>query len=129
MSDHFQYQNVDDYIHEFIFEDAKKEAVDDFYDMFQQLVALHNAAQPYLMMLDLRKSGHFPIGHARQRQRAAFSQAEKFPMGRIALVVERPGVVDRVVSTMVRALHLPVRVEFFAEREVALGWLKDALDE
>ena len=76
-------------VHKFIFEKADEQAVDEFCQVFEQLMRDHEGTDPILMMVDLRPDGIPPFQYLLRAIRDIYSRVDNPPEFRSAYMYNR----------------------------------------
>lgn len=122
-----EYRVTDQGIHEFIFREANKEAVDDFFRKLEAVFVATHGVDTNRYILDITQAGERDVSLATNVQR--FRRLETLypnrPRGRTA-ILHRPGLAYTFMDSFIRALA-PSRdvTRFFPvdQRDQAVTWL------
>ncbi|MBI1279082.1 MAG: hypothetical protein GC179_13220 [Anaerolineaceae bacterium] len=114
-------------IHQFIFREATKEAIDDFFHKLEAVFVATSGVDTNRYILDITQSGERNVSLVTNVQR--FRRLETLfpnrPRGRTA-ILHRPGLAYTLIDSFIRALA-PSRdiTRFFPvdERDEAIAWL------
>lgn len=119
-------------IHELIYTDASRTAVDAFWAYLGRFIAEGKPEDLYCILNDLRSSGHQPLSYYFSRLRAFNAQhpADKRPEARIALVYRTTSPLIGTVDTFIRMLNpRRVRIRIFPNNryDEAVAWLLEEM--
>ncbi|MEQ8672129.1 MAG: hypothetical protein RLP44_20995 [Aggregatilineales bacterium] len=115
-------------VHEFIFEDSSRAAVDFLMDSMSEIIAVTPIDDPIMMMIDLSKSGVPPLRYAMMRSKKVNSrylmefENKKQHQAYLAMISTNTLIhtFKVFVEQMVRG---NTKIKIFKDRESAMAWL------
>jgi hypothetical protein len=119
-------------IHELIYTDASRVAVDAFWAYLDRFIEEGKPEDLYCILNDLRQSGHQPLSYyfSRLRQFNAQHPADKRPQARFALLYRSSSPLIGTVDTFIRMLNpRRVRIRIFPNNQYdeAVAWLLEEM--
>ena len=112
---------LDDNIHELVFSESSRRAIDHFLDMLVQFYS-ENGDDNLYFVLDMRESGMLPLRYLTKELRALLEAYPDREAARIALVLDDPQMLN-VTRALLNTIVRRDRVQYFTQVDKARLWL------
>jgi len=113
---------LDDNIHELVFSESSRRAIDHFLDMLVQFYS-ENGDDNLYFVLDMRESGMLPLRYLTKELRALLEAYPDREAARIALVLDDPQMLN-VTRALLNTIVRRDRVQYFTQVDKARLWLQ-----
>jgi hypothetical protein len=125
MSVHCEYSLLEGDIHEFVFREGNRQAVDDWISQTEAILRATQADRFY-QLVDSSNVSDVPLSYAYQRIKTLSPQYEFVRYWRVAFLHSHSTLVF-LVNTYINMLRRLIKARFFVpeEREAAIAWLRE----
>lgn len=114
--------SVDNNVHELVFNEASRQAADEFLSMWAALYERNEANMLYIV-LDMRDSGMLPLRYLTTQMRDMLQQHPDRESAHIAIVLDDPQILS-VTQALMRTIIRRQRVQYFTQMDKAYFWLE-----
>lgn len=125
MTVHCEYSHLEGNIHEFVFREGNRQAIDEWISQTEAILQA-TQADSFYQLVDASSVRDVPLSYAYQRIKTLSPQYEHVRYWRVAFIHSHSALVF-LVNTYINMLRRPIKAHFFVpeEREAAIAWLRE----